>query len=142
VIAQNRNGENHSQPTGETRQPCPDTNPAISGSATGSAAKAHRNSSTAQLAGGADAFWSALHHRIADQIAHAPIRGWLHAYAHLEPGECHGWPVLRLVLEAPPPAELFGRTEAIRLHYREALTASAGKAGPLADLARSVEVEL
>jgi hypothetical protein len=50
--------------------------------------------------------------------------------------------VLRLVLEAPPPAELFGRTEAIHLHYRKALTASAGKAGPLADLARSVEVEL
>lgn len=142
MIAQYRNGENHSQPTGKTRQPCPDTNPAISERYRFGSKTTDRNTSTAQLAGGADAFWSALHHRIADQIAHAPIRGWLHAYAHLEPGECHGWPVLRLVLDAPPPVELFGRTEAIRLHYRQALTASAGKAGPLADLARSVEVEL
>jgi hypothetical protein len=142
VIAQYRSGENRSQSTGANRQPCPNISPNHSGCATGSAAKPHRNNSAAQLAGGADAFWSALHHRITDQIAHALIRGWLHTYAHLEPGERHGWPVLRLVLEAPPPAELFGRTEAIHLHYRKALTASAGKAGPLADLARSVEVEL
>jgi hypothetical protein len=86
----------------------------------------------------AGAFWACLHHRITDQIAHGPIRGWLHAYAHLEPEERHGWPVLVLVLEAPPPADL--EAVVIAHHYRKALADSAGKAGPLADLAKSVEV--
>ena len=88
----------------------------------------------------AGAFWASLHHRIADQIAWAPIRGWIHAHAYLEPSERHGWPVLLLVLEAPPPPELFGGAETICFHYRKALANSTGKAGPLADLARSLEL--
>lgn len=141
MIARNENGYRHSQSAERTRQACLNTTQPVGLDATGSASETNRNDSTAQLAGGAGAFWASLHHRTADQIAHASIRGWLQAHAHLEPGERHGWPVLRLVLDAPLPAELFGGEETIRIHYRNALTASAGKAGPLADLARSVEVE-
>ena len=87
----------------------------------------------------AGAFWASLHHRTTDQIGWAPIRGWLHAYAHLEPTERHGWPVLLLVLEAPPPDGIYPET--VWHHYKNVLTASAGKAGPLADLARSLELQ-
>ena len=138
MIAQYRNGMTRSQPAEGTRQPLPNVSPYSTRYATGSASETHRISSAAQVADGAGAFWASLHHRAADRIAYAPIRGWVSAHAHLEPAERHGWPVLVLVLEARPPAET--SADLIWRHYRDALAGSTGKTGPLADLARSLEL--
>jgi hypothetical protein len=83
------------------------------------------------------AFWEALHRRTCDRIALPWGRAWLLAYSQLEPATAAGWPVLRLVLEAEPPPEVSPH-QPHRL-YREALAAGC-KTGPLADLARSLEV--
>lgn len=81
------------------------------------------------------AFLSTLHHRIADHVSSSMFRGWLHQHAHLELAERHGWPVLLLVLEAPPP--YWG--EAVLQHYKLAAIGGRGS-GPLADLAKSLEL--
>lgn len=88
-------------------------------------------------AGDPAAFWEALHRRTCDRIAWPWARAWLLAYSRLEPATAAGWPVLRLVLEAEPPPEV--SPHQLHRHYRDALAAGC-KAGPLADLARSLEL--
>ena len=85
-------------------------------------------------------FWAALHRRACDRIALPWARGWLLAYAHLEPGEVAGWPVLRLVLAADPPKNLLGAHELLRRHYRDALSEGCKGHGPLAALPLTLEV--
>lgn len=90
---------------------------------------------------GQGAFLSALHHRIADRIALPWARAWLHAHAHLELGERHGWPVLVLVLEEEDPDPHLQTPALLLRHYKGA--AINGKAsGPLSDLAVSLEVAM
>ena len=88
----------------------------------------------------AGAFWASLHHRTCDCIAWAWARGWLQAYAHLEPGEVAGWPSLVLVLEADPPKGLLGGPDLLRSHYRNALAEGCKGRGPLAALPLTLEV--
>jgi hypothetical protein len=83
------------------------------------------------------AFWQALHRRVCDRIALPWARAWLAAYSRLEPSTAADWPVLRLVLEADPPPEAWSGL--LHRHYRDALSAGC-KNGPLADLARSLEL--
>lgn len=82
-------------------------------------------------------FWEALHRRTCDRIAWPWGRAWLLAYSRLEPATAAGWPVLRLVLKADLPPTVW--PDQLHHIYREALAAGC-KAGPLADLARSLEV--
>lgn len=86
---------------------------------------------------GSRPFLAALHARILDRIAWPWARDWLAAHAHLGLAVQAGWPVLRLILEAdpPPPASPL----LLQRHYREAAITGRG-AGPLADLAASLEV--
>jgi len=85
---------------------------------------------------GSRLFLAALHARIIDRIAWPWARDWLASHAHLGLAVQAGWPVLRLILDTPPPdASLL----LLQRHYREAAITGRG-AGPLADLAASLEV--
>jgi hypothetical protein len=84
-------------------------------------------------------FWAALHRRTCDRIAVPWARGWLLAYAHLEPGEVHGWPSLVLVLESDPPGDAW-TLDLLQRHYRDALAEGCKGRGPLAALPLTLEV--